>query len=231
MTLAGNFGDPKTERDIRSAKRTNFIALALLLVLGTVMLYLIVRLAQQHQALEEKTQQLSDSTANLQRIRGELEAAQSLLVDRERQIQEQLIQLSRNVEDGNYADARAQATAITTRYESPSSSAPSIMVHLYAYQPLDQALDAIRKYLSQPGFELVKEETLTSLPAWMGSRSAVFFYSKGSAATAAQVAQALSRATGVTFSPQAGNPDDVPADRQSEWLRIQYLGKELPAQQ
>ena len=106
MTLAGLFGDPKTSRDIRSAKRFNFFALLVLMgvIVGGFLLYL--QLVQKQHELEVKTQQLADSTARLRRFRSELEAAQSTLAQREQDVERQLQSLSHSVENRQFVSLR-----------------------------------------------------------------------------------------------------------------------------
>ena len=73
------------------------------MIVGGFLLYL--QLIQKQRELEVKTQQLADSTARLRRFRSELEAAQSTLADREKQMEKQLDTLSNTVKDAQFDDA------------------------------------------------------------------------------------------------------------------------------
>jgi hypothetical protein len=223
MTLAGIFGDPKTSRDIRSAKRFNFFALLVLMgaIVGGFLLYL--QLIQKQHELEVKTQQLADSTARLRRFRSELEAAQSTLAQRERHVEMQLQSLSHSVENRQFDSAMVKANRYAGQIAAQDSS-EMLLVHLYAWQPQTKILRSIEKTLVEPDYLLIKSETMTELPAWMGNLSTVNYYSKDVEDKANRLAKQLTRMTQTKFNPQLGPAEDAPQNTRNQWLRIHYLG-------
>lgn len=223
MTLAGLFGDPKTSRDIRSAKRFNFFALLVLMgmIVGGFLLYL--QLIQKQRELEVKTQQLADSTARLRRFRSELEAAQSTLADREKQMEKQLDTLSNTVKDAQFDDAIEMANRYAGQLATKENN-EMLLVHLYAWQPQKQSLQAIEQALVEPSFLLVKEETLQELPTWMGTQSTVNYYDPGVESKAKALATQLGKLSKVPFIPVMGPAEDAPQNARHQWIRVHYLG-------
>ncbi len=230
MTLAGIFGDPKTSRDIRSAKRFNFFALLVLMgvIVGGFLLYL--QLIQKQHELEVKTQQLADSTARLRRFRSELEATQSKLAEREQQMEHQLQSLSHSVENRQFDSAMVKANRYAGQLATKDSSA-LILVHLYSWQPQANKLKNVEKVLVEPEYLLVKEETVTELPTWMGKQSSVNYYSPSVEQKAIVLAKQLSKLTKTQFTPVQGPAEDAPKDARNQWIRIHYLGASAIQQQ
>jgi hypothetical protein len=223
MTLAGLFGDPKTSRDIRSAKRFNFFALLVLMgvIVGGFLLYL--QLVQKQHELEVKTQQLADSTARLRRFRSELEAAQSTLAQREQDVERQLQSLSHSVENRQFDSAMVKAFRYAGQIAAKDSS-EMLFVHLYAWQPQAKILRSIEKTLVEPDYLLIKAETMAELPTWMGNQSTVNYYSKEVEGKATSLAKQLTRLTKTPFIPELGPAEDAPQNTRNHWLRIHYLG-------
>jgi hypothetical protein len=223
MTLHGKFGDPKTERDILSAKRFNFVSLLVLIMAIVAAFFLYLQLISQQRELEVKTQQLADSTAHLRRIRSELEEAQRSLAKREQQIEMQLENLSNSVELRQFDSALVQATAISSQLARKDSTGLTF-INFYAWQPQSSALSAIKSYLTSPEFILVKQETLHQLPIWMGKHSAVYYYSNAAAPKAAAIAKQLSAMAGSPFEVLRGDAQNAPQNGHHEWIHIHYLG-------
>jgi Rad3-related DNA helicase len=227
MTLRGKFGDPITERDVLSAKRFNFFALIVLIVVVTAGFLIGLQLLSNQRQLEQKTQQLADSTANLRRIRSELEAAQRSLAKREESMELQLQNLSNSVEKHDFDSAMLQANAINTELARHDSMGLTL-VHLYSWKPQEAALKRIKEYLHAPEFMLVRHETLSDLPLWLGDRSAVYYYSPGVRLHATKIAAHLSKITDRPFVATAGVASDAPDYAQHVWLHIHYLGENPP---
>lgn len=230
MTLAGKFGDPKTERDIRSAKRFNFFALIMLflLLVGAFILYL--QLVQQQHELEVKTQQLADSTAQLRRFRSEMEAVQSSLSKHEIKLEQQLQSLSNSVENRDYDSARTMASRFATQLAYHDSSG-MLLVHLYSWQPKQQVLHHFEHFFVQPDYMLVLSENLQALPEWMGKSNAVYYYDAEVAPKARKIATQLTQIANAPFLALPGNPNDAPKSTNHQWIRIHYLGATPPATQ
>lgn len=228
MTFAGNFGDPKTERDIRSAKRFNFFALAVLIgvIIGAFVLYL--QLQQKQQELRQKSRELADSTSRLRFFRNELEAVQSKLAKREQETENQLRQLTRSVENKQFDSALVMARGYNL---PPQARDNCVFVNLYVHQPAPKALKTIQSMLVPPKFTLSLLDTLDHVTEWMGNESAVHFYSNAAARTAIELAVDLSKATGVHFRAIMGNAEDAPKYSSHQWIRIQYLGETSQQQQ
>jgi hypothetical protein len=227
MTIAGKFGDPRTERDILSAKRFNFFSLIVLIVVIAAAFLLYLQLLSQQRELEIKTKELADSTANLRRIRGELEAAQMSLSNRQVEMEQQLQDISTSIENDDFDSAKVQANVISEQL-AQHDSAGLTLIHLYNWQPQPRTLHNINNYLKDPKFILVKQETLYDLPAWMGRKSAVYYYSAEAAPKATEIAHNLSRISGLTFEAVPGNKADAPPPGSNEWIHIHYLGASLP---
>ena len=227
MTLQGKFGDPKTERDILSAKRFNFVSLIVLVAAIAAAFVLYLQLVSKQRELEHKTQQLADSTANLRRIRWELESAQISLDQRDHEMQRQLQTLSNSVENREFDSAMVQAGKINSRLAKYDSTGLTL-VHLYAYQPLPKVMQQIKRYLLAPEYLLVKHQTLQELPEWMGQRSAVYFYSTQGEKKAKVIAAELSNNSGQAFEALPGNSHDAPSLDNHDWIHIHYLGASLP---
>lgn len=227
MTIAGKFGDPRTERDIISAKRFNFFSLLVLIVAIAAAFLLYLQLLSQQRELEIKTKELADSTANLRRIRGELEAAQMSLSNRQVQMEQQLQMISTSIENDDFDSAKVQANVISEQL-AQHDSAGLTLIHLYNWQPKPRTLHEINNYLKDPKFLLIKQETLTDLPAWMGRKSAVYYYSPDAAPKATEIAQNLTRIAGLPFEAVPGNKADAPPPGGHEWIHIHYLGASLP---
>lgn len=225
MTLKGRFGDPKTERDIQSAKRFNFFALVILVgVIGCAFL-LYLQLLQKQQELEVKTQELADSTAHLRRIRSELEAAQASLAEREQSIEQQLQSLSHSVENRHFDSALVMANRYAARRMDLDSSNLTV-VHLYAWQPNPASLESMKNFLVEPYYLLARDETLQALPTWMGKISAVYYFSEETKGKAQRLASKLGRITRQPFVTMMGPPEDVPKNSRHPWIRIHYLGNQ-----
>ena len=223
MTINGKFGDPKTERDILSAKRFNFLALLVLIgaIASAFLLYL--QLLDKQQQLELKSTELADSTENLRRIRGELEAAQGSLAAREQQIENQLQSLSSSVENRHFDSAMVQAKGINEQL-ARHDSAGLTLVQLYAWQPQAGILPKIKAFLAKPDYIIAVDSTLSALPEWMGKQSAVYFYESAAREKATTIATRISKITGRPFVAVAGNAQDAPQGGHHIWLRIDYLG-------
>lgn len=230
MTLAGLFGDPKTSRDIRSAKRFNFFALLILMAMMIGGFVLYMQLMQKQRQLEIKTQELADSTERLKRFRSELEAAQSTLAQREAQVEKQLQTLSNSVENRQFDSAMVIATRYAGQIASKDSSA-SLLVHLYSWQPQVRALHEIKRTLVEPNYILVKEETLPELPTWMGNQSTVNYYAADVEPRAKSLAQTLSKISKTSFAAVMGPAADAPQHARNQWIRIHYLGSSAVSQQ
>lgn len=224
MTLHGNFGDPRTERDILSAKRFNFFALLVLigLILAAFLLYL--QLLSQQRELQMRTQQLADSTASLRRIRSELEAAQKSLVERESRMEQQLQHLSNSVENRQFDSALVMAKGYTTQLAKKDSS-ETMLVNLYAWEPNPKVLYAFRHSLTEPEYLLAKTETVAILPAWFDKQNSVHYYADDAEPKAKQLAIKLSKLASTSFALVKGNPDEVPKSEYHQWVRVYYLGK------
>jgi hypothetical protein len=223
MTLAGKFGDPKTERDILSAKRFNFFALIVLIGLIFAAFILYLQLVQKQRQLEIKTQELADSTENLRRLRSELEAAQSSLLTREKVIENQLQSLSNSVENRDFDSAMLMAN----RYNSQiaiSDSTERMLVHLYAWQPQQKVMTEFQRFLVEPSYLLVKNETLEELPEWMGLHSTIYYYSPEIESRVRKLAIRLSKIARTTFTPVLGRAEEAPQNEHHHWIRIHYLG-------
>ncbi len=223
MTLHGKFGDPKTERDILSAKRFNFASLVVLIMAIVAAFFMYLQLISQQRELEVKTQQLADSTAHLRRIRGELEEAQRSLAMREQRMEMQLENLSNSVEQRQFDSALVQATAISSQLARKDSTGLTF-INFYAWQPQSSILSTIKSYLAAPEFILVKQETLQELPDWMGKKSAVYYYSKTAASKAETIAKQLSAMSGSSFEALRGDAQNAPQNGHHEWIHIHYLG-------
>ncbi len=227
MTIRGNFGDPRTERDIRSAKRFNFFALVVLIAALATAFLMYLELVHQQQQLQLKSKELADSTANLRRIRGELEAAQGSLADRQHVMEQQVQRINVSIENKDFDSAKHQANALAAQIAKTDSSGFTF-VHLYMYRPQDAALKKIDDYLRDPNFLLIKQETMQNLPSWMGQRSAVYYYSTQAAAKATEIAGELSRLAGQPFDALLGKPADAPPAGRHDWIHIHYLGTSNP---
>lgn len=230
MTIAGRFGDPKTERDIMSAKRFNFFALIIMVIMVTTAFVLYLQLVNKQQELETKSQQLADSTANLRRIRNELEAAQESLSDRQVRLQQEVQSLTESVENHQFDSAVVKATNINLKMARTEAYGITL-VHLYSWQPQARVLGKIDGLLQDPDFILVKDQTLTELPAWMGTSSTVYFYSPDAAVKARDLAKKLSAISGQPFAVLPGDSNDVPRQDGYRWMHIHYLGARLPMQE
>lgn len=226
MTLQGNFGDPKTERDILSAKRFNFISLIVLVAAIAATFVLYLQLVSKQRELELKTQQLADSTANLRRIRWELESAQISLDQRDREMQQQLQTLSNSVENRQFDTAVKQASIINSQLARHDSTGLTL-VHLYSYQPQRKVLHQINDFLLTPEYLLVKNQTLQELPDWMGNRSAVYYYTPQGEKKAKAIATELTSISGQTFDALPGNSHDAPSLDNHDWIHIHYLGASM----
>jgi hypothetical protein len=223
MTLAGKFGDPKTERDILSAKRFNFFALIVLIGLIFAAFILYLQLVQKQRELEIKTQQLADSTDHLQRLRSELEAAQASLATREKHMEDQLQTLTNSVEKRDFDSAVLIANDYSNR-RAIADSADLMLVHLYAWQPQQRVMTEFKRIFVEPSYLLVKNETTQELPEWMGQQSAVYYYAPEIEPRVRKLALRLSRIARTTFIPVLGRPEDAPQNEHHEWIRIHYLG-------
>lgn len=230
MTISGKFGDPKTERDILSAKRFNFFALIVLVLAIAAAFLIYLQLLNKQRELETKSQELADSTANLRRIRGELEAAQRSLSLREQQMELQLQSLSSSVENRQFDSAMVKASAINSQLAHSDSTGLTV-VQLYAWKPRPGMLPRITSYLSNPEFIVASDSTLLKLPSWMGKQSAVHYYRNESATRAQEIANGLTQITGEKFLASPGNLHDAPARSHHQWLHIYYLGASALANQ
>ncbi|MFN8396369.1 MAG: hypothetical protein U0176_17220 [Bacteroidia bacterium] len=228
MTFTGNFGDPKTERDIRSAKRFNFFALGVLIVLILAAFILYLQLQQKQQELQEKSLELADSTDRLRRFRNELEAVQSKLAKREQETEHQLRQLTRSVENRQFDSALVMARGYNL---GPEAREKCIFVNLYVFQPAPKVVKTIQSMIVPPKFILSVQDTIDHVTEWMGDASAVYYYSNASARMAMELAIDLSKATGVHFKAIMGNAEDAPKYSSHQWIRIQYLGEGTQQQQ
>ncbi len=223
MTLHGNFGDPKTERDILSAKRFNLFSLIVLVAVIAATFVLYLQLVSKQRELEIKTQQLADTTANLRRIRWELEAAQIKLDQRDQEMQQQLQTLSTSVENRQFESAMVQAGKINSQLARHDSTGLTL-VHLYSYEPQGKVLREINNFLLAPEYLLVKNQTLQELPDWMGNRSAVYFYTQQGEKKAKAIAAELTSISGQAFDALPGNSHDAPSLDNHDWIHIHYLG-------
>jgi hypothetical protein len=230
MTLSGRFGDPKTERDILSAKRFNFFALIVLICTMAAAFLLYMQLLHKQQELETKSQQLADSTANLRRIRSELEAAQRSLSQRQVEMEQEVQSLAESVENRQFESAVTKAEEINQKMARTDSHGITL-VHLYSWQPQPTVLRRIGGILKEPDYLLVKDETLGELPDWMGRQSAVYYYSLDAATKAIVLAQKLTALSGQQFGAVLGDSDDAPQQNGYEWMHIHYLGARLPVQE
>lgn len=230
MSFTGKFGDPKTERDILSAKRFNFFSLIVLVLAIAAAFVLYLQLIAQQRELEVKTQQLADSTANLRRIRSELEAAQQSLAKREQTMENQLVSLSNSVEKRQFDSAMVKATAISSQIALRDSNGLTF-VNIYGWKPKANVWEGISKFFSTPEYVVVKQEVLPDLPAWMGTRSTIYYYSKSAATKAESMAKTLSKRVGSPFEAKLADHQEAPKFGHHESMHIHYLGSSLPRQE
>jgi hypothetical protein len=229
MTLHGNFGDPRTERDILSAKRFNFVALLVLFGLIVAAFLMYLQLLNQQRELQMRTQQLADSTASLRRIRSELEAAQKSLAERESRMEQQLQHLSTSVENHQFDSALVMAKGYSTQLAKKDSS-ETMLVNLYAWEPNPKVLHAFRHSLTEPEYLLANMETVALLPPWFDKQNTVHYYSEDAAPKAKELAIKLTKLSSVPFTLVKGNPDEVPKSDYHQWVRVYYLGTKPKAQ-
>jgi hypothetical protein len=228
MTLAGNFGDPKTERDIRSAKRFNFFALAVLVALVAAALWFYLQLNQKQRELEYKSRELADSTSKLSKIRGELEAAQRVLASNEKRIEGQLQDLSQTVEGGKFEAAVKLANSFTDDIAAKDPTQHAY-VNLYAWRPDTGVFAKLNGFFSQRDYMVIRSETLSTFSKWIGDRSAVYYYNPKMKEEATKLASQLGNTTGKMFHAIQGAAHDAPST-DHDWLNVHYLGAEAGSQ-
>lgn len=223
MTLKGAFGDPVTEKDIASAKRINLIALLVLMAMFVMAAIFYYQLQEKKQELERKTLELADSTARLNRMRGELVAAQEKLSQREHNVEQQLQALSSSVEQKDYTQAAALANTISVQMAEKKAK-PKLWVNFYSWQPNSSAQSKAQDFLRKEDITIVKDQTFEEKPNWMAASSAVYFFDEGGQKMAQGIASKLSKLCGTPFAVERGDPSDVLPGRDYSWLNIHYIG-------
>lgn len=224
MTLKGRFGDPQTEKDIVSAKRFNFFALIVLIIVCAMAFLFYMELMQKKKELETKSMELADSTAILRKTRSELEAAQVALSRREEKVEKQLIKLTDQVEKKNFVAAVQTANDYSAQISKQDSS-PAIWINFYAWKPDVSKLSLMRTYLLRQNFTLVKDEIVEERQKWLGNESAVYFYNPQMEKLAHEIASNLSQKSGTKFMIKEGRHQDIPSTPGVNWFHIHYLGE------
>ncbi len=223
MTLKARFGDPKTEKDIVAAKRFNFFALIVLMIVCAAALIFYLELINKKRELETKSIELADSTAILQRTRSELEAAQVMLAEREEVVEDKLLKLADQVEQKDFTAAIQTANDYSKKLHQEDIER-QCWINFYAWKPDPTQLPIIRTYLKRKNYMLVNDKVLKQHHKWIGTNSAIYYYSKGTKAIATDLAINLKRISGIKFEVLEGRPEDAVHTKKVDWFNIHYIG-------
>lgn len=214
----GKFGDPTTEKEVRTAKRVNYLSLLFLFGLLATSFYFFLQLQEKQEELAEKTEMLADSTDNLQRIRAELEAAQNDLEAREESTLTVLRNVTQLVEDEDYGRAKE----IAQEYEE-WETAQRISLNVYSYGVGDSDRKAVQSYLQRMEHHVILNRNLTNPASWLQDSSTVLFYDVEMSDVAKRIANDLGEVTGEEFRIRMGSPGDAPKVEVRKWINIHHI--------
>ncbi|MEM0996416.1 MAG: hypothetical protein AAGN35_05030 [Bacteroidota bacterium] len=214
----GNFGDPTTENEVRTAKRINYLSLLFLVAVLAATFYFFRELQNKKAELVEKTQMLADSTDNLQRIRAELEAAQTDLEAREESTLTVLRNVTELVEQADYGTA----TQLAREYKSREAS-DRVSLNVYSFGVADRSRQAVDSYLREADHHVLLNREVENPASWLQDSSTVMFFHPNTEEAALRIANDLREVTGQAFRAAMGSPSDVPRVPDQQWINIHHI--------
>lgn len=226
------FGDPRTAAQIQVAKRINTVALiGLIILLGSTFFYFI-RLNNTKMALEDSKSQVEiqkDSLemlqARQQRLLEELNSYKNNLSVQKQQSDSALQALVATVKANDMSGARS----IVKRYDEDTPTfagdePDSRVVNLYIYRAPSASAKAVQAYLTDHGYQILRQEEFNKMEKWLTPSSTIEYFSEDDKALADQLRVELSRLTGSEFALQF-TPTPNAADRPN-WLNVTLIGEE-----
>jgi cell division protein FtsB len=226
------FGDPRTDAQVKAAKRINTVALIFLVILLGSTFFYFLRLNHTKVALQASKSEIEvqkDSLAQLQsrqaRLIEELNSYKNNLSQLKHQSDSTLQALVATVKARDYGSAQTIAKEYDASSPPPSPTAPeSRYVNLYLYRAPANAAKDIGGYLAEKGFQVLREAEFDKMERWLTPSSTVEYFRENDKPLAEELARALSRLTAHDFELQY-TPSRNALDRPN-WLNITLIGEE-----
>jgi cell division protein FtsB len=226
------FGDPRTDAQIRVAKRINTLALiGLIVLLGSTFFY-FVRLKNTKVALQDSKTEVEvqkDSLAKLQaqqqRLNEELNSYKQMLEEQRRRTDSTLQALAAKVNANDFKSARTIARDYQPVAAAPQEKAPAQrFVNVYLYQAPEKEAQAIRQYLSEHDYQVLRSSESKTVTRWLDPSSTIEYFKAEDQAHAENLRKELSRITGSEFTIQHTASADPAAE--PNWLNITLIGED-----
>ena len=226
------FGDPRTDAQIRVAKRINTVALiGLIILLGSTFFY-FVRLKNTKVALQDSKTEVEvqkDSLAKLQaqqqRLNAELSSYKQMLEEQRRRTDSTLQALASKVNANDFQSARSIARDYQPVATAPEEKAPAKrFVNVYLYQAPEKDALVIHQYLAEHEFQVLRSSESQKVTRWLPPSSTIEYFRPEDKPQAEAIRQDLSRLTGTEFKAEftvSQNPADQP-----NWVNITLIGED-----